>query len=294
MGLTIAAHGVVLLRPARCANQRAMRSWETDAIAIAEAAGRRIADAWSRPRQIDFKGEVDLVTETDRAVEAFVVERLHAAFPEHRIVAEEGDAGERDRPAEDTSWTWYVDPLDGTTNFAHGYPHVAVSLGVAHGNDLHVGVVHDPLRGETFSATRGEGARLNGQPLRVSSTAEIGGALLATGFPYDRRRHADAYLRFVADLMKCAQGIRREGSAALDLAWVAAGRLDGFWELKLKPWDVAAGALLVEEAGGRVTDFSGAPFDPWAGQVLATNGRIHGAVAEILARRLAAESDLSA
>lgn len=269
-----------------------MRSWEDEAIAIAHAAGEFIARAWSEPRQIDFKGEVDLVTETDRAVESFVVERLGAAFPGHRIIAEEGSSGERDRAAEADAWTWYVDPLDGTTNFAHGYPQVAVSLGLVRGSELHVGVVHDPLRHETFSASRNAGARLNGRGLRVSETDRLGQALLGTGFPYDRRRHADAYLRFVADLMKRAQGIRREGSAALDLAWVAAGRLDGFWELKLKPWDVAAGALLVGEAGGCVSDFSGGSFDPWAGEILATNGRVHGEMQEILAGRRAAEPEL--
>jgi len=271
-----------------------MRSWEDEAITIAVAAGDLITRAWSEPRRIDFKGEVDLVTETDRTVEKFVVEQLHAVFPEHRIVAEEGASGERDRAAEENAWTWYVDPLDGTTNFAHGYPHVAVSLGLARGNDLEVGVVHDPLRRETFSASRGFGARLNDRALRVSTTDRLDRALVATGFPYDRRRHAAAYLRFVADVMQRAQGVRREGSAALDLAWVAAGRLDGFWELKLQPWDVAAGALIVVEAGGQVSDFSGDPFDPWARQILATNGFIHGELAEILDARLASESELLA
>lgn len=264
-------------------------SIEEQTVRLARAAGQRIAAAWDRPRRIDFKGEVDLVTETDRAVEEYLVKQLRHFFPTHRIVAEESAGGV---PSEDGVPTWYVDPLDGTTNFAHGYPHVAVSLGLVDDQGLQVGVVHDVMRSETFSAVRGHGARLNGRPIYVSRTARLDQALIGTGFPYDRRVLADTYLRFVADVMKRAQGIRRAGSAALDLAWVAAGRLDGFWELKLQPWDVAAGALLVAEAGGRVSDFAGGPFEPWAVQILASNGHFHDELSGVLAARFAVESEL--
>jgi len=187
-------------------------------------------------------------------------------------------------------YVWYLDPLDGTTNFAHGFPHFAVSLALERGGKLLLGIVHDPLRNETFCARRGGGASLNGRPIHVSAVTDLEQALLGTGFPYDRREHLDFYLGFLADFMVRAQGVRRVGSAALDLCYVACGRLDGFWEWKLKPWDTAAGALIVAEAGGVVTDFRGAAFDAFGEQTLASNGSLHATMTRILSARLMADA----
>lgn len=270
-----------------------MQDWLSTATAIATGAGAMIRAAWDGERAVSFKGEVDLVTDTDRAVEAFVVDRLRAAFPGHAILAEETATAADFALIDADTPVWVVDPLDGTTNFAHRYPHVAVSIGLCRRGDPVLGVVHDPMRGETFAAARGLGATLDGRPVRVSATDSLDAALVGTGFPYDRRDHAAAYLRFVEDFLRRVQGIRRAGTAALDLCWVACGRLDGFWELKLKPWDVAAGAAIVLEAGGTVTDFDGAPFDPRAQRIVASNGRIHAAMAAIAAARLAREPELA-
>jgi myo-inositol-1(or 4)-monophosphatase len=253
--------------------------------AVAEV-GSRIREAWARPKRVEHKGVVDLVTETDREVEELVVARIRRAFPDHLIIAEESSVGKRvERPPADR-YAWYIDPLDGTTNFAHGYPVFAVSLALARGDDLRFGMVHDPLREETFVAHSGDGATLNGAPIHVSSVDDIDGALLATGFPYDRRSRADFYLGFFKDFMERAQGIRRAGAAAIDLCWLACGRLDGFWEWKLHPWDTAAGALIVREAGGTVTDFRGGTFDPHGDQTLASNGLVHRAMIDVLRGRL--------
>ena len=248
-----------------------MLAFEQVAHAAARRAGALLRARCSERQEIAFKSsEVDLVTAADRDAEALIVGALADAFPEHGIVAEESAA----RPSRD-GHRWYVDPLDGTTNFAHGYPQFAVSIALARGDDLLLGVVYDPMREETFSAVRGGGARLNGVPIGVSTAPRLAPALLATGFPYDRRDHADYYVAFLAEAMRRAQGVRREGSAALDLCWVACGRLDGFWEWKLQPWDLAAGRLVVEEAGGRVTDFAGGPHRLSGEETIATNGRIH-------------------
>jgi myo-inositol-1(or 4)-monophosphatase len=244
--------------------------------------------AWKEAKAIRHKGPVDLVTDTDRKVEDLLVEHIGQAFPEHLIVAEEASAGGVHAPAAADRMVWYIDPLDGTTNFAHAYPHFAVSLALARGTDLLLGLVHDPLRDETFFAARGRGATVNGTPLSVSGTEMLDAALLATGFPYDRREHVDFYLSFVKDVILTAQGVRRNGAAALDLCYVACGRLDGFWEWKLQPWDIAAGALIVAEAGGRVTDFGGGNLDLHGDQVLATNGIIHAALSRLLSQRLRA------
>ena len=262
-----------------------MEVFERVARAAVEEASAMLTSAWRRTKTITHKGPVDLVTETDRAVEACVLARLAAAFPSHRVIAEESAAPVDVRPA-DAGYVWYLDPLDGTTNFAHAYPQFAVSLALAKGHDLLFGIVHDPIRDETFVARRGGGADLNGEPIAVSTVRAIEHGLLATGFPYDRREHCEFYLGFVADVMRRAQGIRRNGSAALDLCYVAAGRLDGFWEWKLRPWDTAAGVLIVREALGAVTDFRGDPFDLFGQQTLATNGHLHPAMVEILAARL--------
>ena len=248
-----------------------------------EEAAAYLRGAVGRQQRVEYKGAVDLVTETDRAVEALLVERLRRAVPDHLIVAEEGSAGAGPARPQAGQYAWYLDPLDGTTNFAHGHPHFAVSLGVARDGVLLLGVLADPLRGETFAAERGRGATLNGRPIRVSATAELRHALLATGLPYDRRQHADRYLDTIKAFMLQAQGIRRAGSAALDLCYLACGRFDGYWEWKLSPWDTAAGVLIVGEAGGVVTDFSGAPFDLYGQETLASNGLLHAEMAAILA-----------
>ena len=261
-----------------CDRTSPVREFQRVALAAARSAGALIRDRFGGTQDVSFKGEVDLVTAVDRAAESLIVEAIRAEFPDHGIVAEESGArNERGR------YRWYVDPLDGTTNFAHGYPHVAVSIALALDDVLQVGVVHDPLRGETFAAARGDGARLDDAPIRVSPTTDLGRALLATGFPYDRRRRAGFYLAFVEAALTRAQCVRRGGSAALDLCYVAAGRLDGFWEWKLQPWDTAAGRLIVEEAGGRVSDFAGAPHDLAGTETAGSNGALHEALLAMLA-----------
>ncbi|HEY2388959.1 MAG TPA: inositol monophosphatase family protein [Candidatus Binatia bacterium] len=263
-----------------------MESFERVARAAVDEAGALLRATWRNAQTIHYKGAVDIVTETDRQVEALVGARLRAAFPDHLIVAEEASSGVALQPPPDDAYVWYLDPLDGTTNFAHAYPHFAVSLALGRGTDLLLGIVHDPLREETFVGRRAGGAELNGEPIRISPIDQLEHALLGTGFPYDRREHRDFYLGFAADFMSAAQGIRRNGSAALDLCYVACGRLDGFWEWKLHPWDVAAGTLIVREAGGAVSDFHGAAFDLYGQQTLASNGRVHGAMVDTLSARL--------
>lgn len=249
--------------------------------AAVAAAAEHLRAAAAAPRRVSRKGAVDLVTDTDHAVEALVGERLRAAFPGHVLVAEEASASGAVRPPADR-WAWYLDPLDGTTNFAHGHPQFAVSLALARGDELALGIVCDPLRGETFAARRGHGATLNGAPLRVSAVAALDDALLATGTPYDRRERADLYLGVIRAFMLRSQGIRRAGSAALDLCWLASGRFDGYWEWRLGPWDTAAGALIVREAGGLVTDFRGGPHDLFGSETLASNGALHPAMLAVL------------
>ncbi|MCB9534725.1 MAG: inositol monophosphatase [Myxococcales bacterium] len=242
----------------------------------AAIAGRLIAAAWDRGVDVSFKGDVDLVTETDRAAEAAIVPLLAQHFPADAIVAEEG-SGRAGGPR-----AWHVDPLDGTTNFSHGFPHFAVSIALVDDDGPLVGVVHEPLRRWTFSATRGGGAWLDGRRLSVSDTATLDRALTATGFPYDRRTARDNNVHRADAVLRSAQGLRRAGAAALDLAFVAAGWLDVFWEDRLSTWDLAAGVLLVTEAGGRVTARDGEPLVLDAGDVLASNGRMHDAAAACL------------
>jgi myo-inositol-1(or 4)-monophosphatase len=262
-----------------------MEPFERVARAAVEEGSAVLSATWREPKQVRHKGPVDIVTETDHQVETLIVDRLRRAFPDHVIVAEEahGDASPPERAGRAV---WYLDPLDGTTNFAHAYPQFAISLALAHGDQLRFGIVHDPVRDETFVAHHGSGATLNDEPIGVSGVGELGDALLATGFPYDRRSRPDFYLGFFRDFMCSAQGVRRNGSAALDLCYVACGRLDGFWEWKLHPWDVAAGTLIVREARGTVTDFRGGAFDLFGEQTLASNGLLHDAMIRLLAERL--------
>jgi myo-inositol-1(or 4)-monophosphatase len=214
---------------------------------------------------------VDLVTIADKLSEKTLDEFFLRAAPSHGFLGEEGAM----RVAAPGAPTWIVDPLDGTMNFAHGLPVFCVSVAAVVDGAPQVGVVHDPSRGEVFSAIRGVGAWMNGNTIAVSDRENLGEALLATGFPYDRRAQADRYLAYFKSYMCAAHGIRRMGAAALDLAWVAAGRVDGFWEFGLKPWDVAAGSLLVEAAGGVVSDLSGQPFALEGPSILAANARVH-------------------
>lgn len=253
------------------------------ALETVDEAARYLRVVAGGQQRVEYKGDVDLVTETDRAVEVLMVARLRGAFPDHLIVGEEASAGAPPARPQSGQYAWYIDPLDGTTNFAHGHPHFAVSLGLALDGELLLGVVADPLRGETFAAARGRGATLNRRAIRVSAAGEIRHALLATGLPYDRRQHADHYLGIIKAFVLRAQGIRRAGSAALDLCYLACGRFDGYWEWKLSPWDSAAGVLIVREAGGLVTDFRGAPFDLYGEETLASNGVLHAEMIDILA-----------
>lgn len=262
-----------------------MEAFEHVARAAVAEAGERLRAVWRGSKPVEYKGPVDLVTATDREIEALIVERIRRAFPDHLIVAEEASAGTSpQRPAADR-YVWYLDPLDGTVNFAHGHPHFCVALALAYGPELQLGLVHDPVRDETWFAQRGRGATLNGEPISVSAVSDLGEALLATGFPYDRRTRTAFYLGGVAAFMQRACDVRRAGSAALDLCYVACGRFDGFWEWRLKPWDTAAASLIVREAGGAVSDFRGGRFDLYGEQTLASNGRLHATMLEVLGAR---------
>jgi myo-inositol-1(or 4)-monophosphatase len=249
------------------------------AIEAALVAGQLQRSRFGSTFSIDLKGAKDLVTELDIASESLIVSKIHERFPEHGILAEEGDY-----PAGDGQHTWIIDPLDGTTNYAHGYPWFCVSIALMAGGKLVVGVIYNPMSDELFTAVAGAGAFRNGRRLSVSGRQPLSGALLATGFPYDcatdPENNFDHFIRF----QKAARGIRRAGAAALDLAYLAAGRLDGFWEVKLKPWDVAAGTLLVREAGGRVTAFDGSHYEVHNHRILASNGQVHDEMIAILAQ----------
>jgi myo-inositol-1(or 4)-monophosphatase len=243
----------------------------------ANTAGEMICENWQQPKTIDYKGAIDLVTSVDREAERTIVALIRRNFPAHSILAEE----ETNVEGKENEYRWIIDPLDGTTNFAHGYPQVSISIALEHSGQVILGLVYDPLRRECFRAVKGHGATLNGSPIRTSVVNELDKALLATGFPYDRREKADFYLAFFKAFLTRCQGIRRNGSAALDLCYVACGRIDGFWELKLKPWDIAAGALIVEEAGGTLSDFSGDEFSIWGSETMASNSIIHDEMAQI-------------
>ncbi len=237
---------------------------------IAREAGALLMGHFARHVTIEYKGDVDLVTIADRSSEALIVSRLRQHWPEHGIVAEEGT-----RTDTEAEYRWYVDPLDGTTNFAHGYPVFCISIALARQDgQLEVGVLYDPTRDELFAAERGNGATLNGKPMQVSKTPRLCESLLGTGFP-SHKRHKNPNIHFYHQITLRSHGVRRAGSAALDLACVACGRYDGFWEFNLNPWDTGAGVLLVQEAGGAVTRFDGAPFRLDSREVLGSNSLIH-------------------
>jgi len=251
---------------------------EKIALRAARTAGRIHLKRLRRINVMRKTSSIDLVTEADRESEAAIIEVLTRAFPTHAIVAEEsGGIVQR------SEHRWIVDPLDGTTNFAHGYPQFCTSIAYERRGKMLVGVVYDALKKECFVARRGQGARLNGKPIHVSDTPALEFSLLGTGFPYDRRQRRRYYLSFWEAFMMRVQGVRRTGSAALDLAYVACGRLDGFWEFGLKSWDVAAGALIVEEAGGRVTNMDASPLALDAGHIAASNGRLHDQIVATIA-----------
>jgi len=236
---------------------------------IAREAGELLMSYFARRVPIEYKGDADLVTAADRASETLIIDRLQARFPRHDVIGEEGARRETG-----SEYKWYVDPLDGTTNFAHGFPVFCISMGLEHKGELIAGVVYDPTRGEMFAAEKGRGAWLNQRRLHVSKTARLPESLLATGFP-SHKRHKNPNIHFYHQITLRTHGVRRAGSAALDLASVASGRFDGFWEFNLNPWDLSAGVLLVEEAGGEVSGFQGQAFRLADRDVVASNGLIH-------------------
>jgi myo-inositol-1(or 4)-monophosphatase len=251
-------------------------SYLETAVDIAREAGALLANYFERRVAFELKGEFDLVTEADRASEKLVVERLRSHFPQHSIVAEEGGGHEGG-----SEYRWYVDPLDGTTNFAHGFPIFNVTLGLEHAGEMLVGVVYDPIRQEMFTAERGGGAYLNNRRIHVSAIKRLEDSLSSTGFP-SRKRHFNVNIHFYHQMAMASHGVRRTGSAAIDLAYVACGRLDAFWEFGLKPWDMAAGTLLVREAGGAVSDMKGQSHNLNSSEhLLADNGLIHQSVLEL-------------
>jgi myo-inositol-1(or 4)-monophosphatase len=251
--------------------------WTPQAAEIAREAGARLREFFAEGVATEYKGDVDLVTVADRTVEKLIRTRLGEVFPQHGIYGEEGT-----RERMDQEFRWYVDPLDGTTNFAHGFPQFCVSMGLEQrGSALKpdedgtilAAVIYDPMRDELYTAERGRGSSLNNKPLHVSKTATLAESLVATGFP-SRKRHQIPNIHFYHEFTLRSHGVRRAGSAALDLAYVAAGRLEAFWEFNLNPWDTAAGVLLVTEAGGQISNFQGGKFQLESREVLATNGLI--------------------
>ena len=247
------------------------------AIEAARAAGKILSRMLGNTYHIMKKGEIDLVTEADLAAEKIILEIVGNNFSKDNILAEE--AGRRDKASHRT---WLIDPLDGTTNYAHRFPFFAVSIALEIENEVVLGVVYNPYMNEFFEAAKGKGTYLNGEPLRVSGTTTLQESLLATGFPYDVHERPEKVVGLLEKMIVRAQGIRRLGSAALDLCYVAAGRLDGFWEESLKPWDTGAGDIIVREAGGRLTTFGGEPYNPYLGSVVASNGLIHDEMLEVL------------
>jgi len=247
------------------------------AIRVAKDAGRLLRDRVGTRIDVDHKGSINLVTDVDVASERLIREAISTYYPRHEVLGEEGGLSDSD-----SEYRWIVDPLDGTTNYAHGYPIFCVSIALECKGEIELGVVYDPMRDELFAAEQGAGATLNNRPIHVSKTGELMQGLLSTGFPYDIKTSKLTNLDHWANFAMNAQALRRDGAAALDLCYVACGRFDGFWELNLSPWDTAAGALIVTEAGGRVTNFSGGPFSNYKPEVVASNGLIHDRMLEVL------------
>ena len=250
------------------------------AIEAAYGAGAILRERLAEARTIEFKGDVDLVTDADHAAEAYVRGMLLGAFPDHRFVGEEGVFKAKSKVKLDEGYSWIVDPLDGTTNYTHRYPHFCVSIALDCRGTIQLGVVFDPMMDELFVGKRGGGATLNGRPMRVSETSSLLRSLLATGFAYDAAARAENAAIWDAFMPLC-QGVRRDGSAALNMCYVAAGRLDGFWERPINAWDISAGAVMIEEAGGQISGYDG-PFDPYAGEVVASNGLLHAEIRQVI------------
>lgn len=247
------------------------------AIRVAKDAGALLRDRVGTTIDISHKGSIDLVTDVDLASEKLIREAIATYYPRHEILAEEGGLTESK-----SEYRWIVDPLDGTTNYAHGYPMFCVSIALEQAGEVVAGVVYDPMREELFTAERGGGATLNNRPIRVSKIDDLTQSILSTGFPYDIKTSKLTNLDHWANFAMNAQALRRDGAAALDLCYVACGRYDGFWELNLSPWDTAAGTLIVTEAGGRVTDFVGGTFSNYKPEVVASNGLIHDRMIDVL------------
>jgi len=253
------------------------REFAKVAIDAARRAGRLIVEQFGTKVSAEYKGDINVVTEVDKASEEAIVNILLLAFPDHGILAEEGDYCEGS-----SRYRWIIDPLDGTVNYLHGYPHFCVSIALQERGITVLGVVYCPTTGELFVAEKGAGALCNDRPIRVSRTPTLHESLLVTGFPYDVRQRGDNYLVHFGNFIRRAQGVRRDGVAALDLCYVAMGRFDGMWEFGLFPWDVAAGSLAVAEAGGLVSLCNGSPLDIHAGQIVASNGKIHHELISVL------------
>ncbi|HCY18337.1 MAG TPA: inositol monophosphatase [Deltaproteobacteria bacterium] len=247
------------------------------AITAAKNAGLILKKNLGKPRSIEYKGVIDIVTEMDRKAEDLIIKTIKKEFPEHGILTEESN--ERKSSSE---YRWIIDPLDGTTNYSHGYPVFCVSIALEKEGEIILGVVYDPVLGELFTAEKDKGAFVNNKKIKVSKIRELTKSLLATGFPYDVRTSRQNNLDHFSNFAVKAQAIRRAGSAALDMCYVAYGRFDGFWEIKLKPWDTAAAMLIIREAGGMVTDFNGGPFSMYSGETLASNGLIHNEMLNVL------------
>ena len=256
-----------------------MRKFREFAVCTAREAGAILKNRFNDKHTVDYKGEINIVTEADLLSEEMIKTRINQTFPGHDIVAEESP--ETDYGSE---FRWIIDPLDGTTNYAHGYPVFCVSIALEKNGEVELGVIYNPMLDELFVTERGGGCFLNDKRLSVSGTADLSRSLLATGFPYDIRESKNNNINYFIALAMKAQAIRRAGSAALDMAYVAAGRFDGFWELKLKPWDTAAAWLMITEAGGIVTELNGGDFHLESPHVLASNGEIHRDMLEIINR----------
>lgn len=255
-----------------------MEDFRRTAETFAREAGAIVREGFGKVESIEYKGEIDLVTKFDRESEKHIISRLHALYPDHAVRGEEGGG----QSSSGSAYEWLIDPIDGTTNFAHGLPIFGVSIGLLQAGEVIAGVVYDPIRDELFSAAKAQGATLNGKQISVSTAATLDQSLLATGFPYDLRTNPDNNLEHFSNFTLRARAIRRPGAAAIDLVWTACGRLDGFWEVRLNAWDVAAGALIVREAGGHVSDLTGGEdwLDP--ANIVASNGKIHAEMLTVL------------
>ena len=243
-------------------------------------AGKYIEKSLGKVKSVHYKGEINVVTNVDKKAEKIIVHAIKKAYPSHNFLAEENSY-----PRKKSDFTWVIDPLDGTTNFLHGFPVFCVSVALAFKNKVIAGAIYDPIRNELFYAEKGMGAFLNGKKISVSNVKKLKKSLLATGFAYDVRKEADNNIDNFARFLKKAQAVRRAGSAAIDLCYVACGRFDGFWERGLHPWDIAAASLMVNEAGGKITGFTGSKFSIFDKEILASNSKIHSQMTKVFPRR---------